>query len=239
MRRSASIPRRSILAVLLPLAALAAGTAPAAGQTLADYDYDQLTFRGVGLGGGYLWSDRIEDTEHFTLRVDLGYLGPGVRIAPSITYWSSELADAEIEELATQLSQRTGTVITPERLGPIQWSDISLAVDGHFVWSTPIGVLTYIGTGLGLHALNGRGPAVDDTFVEALLDDVTVGVNGLVGLELEPVDRLRVFVEGRYTAMNSLIYSTVRGGLQVMLSQGRAEVGAVPPAPPPAGRTAP
>lgn len=229
MRRSGSTPRR-LTGLLLGL--LLAGAAPVGAQTLADYDYDQLSFRGLGLGAGYLWSDRIEDTEHFSIRMDLGYLGPGVRIVPAVSYWSSQLAESEIRELATQLSLRTGTVIPPETLGPIEWSDISLSVDGHFVWSTPFGVLTYVGLGFGVHALNGQGPAVDDTFVEDLLDDFTAGANGMVGIEIEPVDRLRFYVEGRYTAMSSLLYGGVLAGVQVMFSQGNAEVGAV--APPPA-----
>lgn len=232
MRRSALTIHLGILAAALG-ALLGPGRAPAHAQTLADYDYDNLTFRGVGLGAGYLWSDRISDTQELTLRIDLGYMGPGVRIVPSVTYWASELADPEIDELATRLSQQTGAAITGADLGPIEWSDLSMAVDGHFVWSTPFGMLTFVGTGLGLHSLNGRGPAVDDTFVEGLLDDITVGVNGIVGLEFEPANRVRVFAEGRYTAMSSLRFAAVRGGVQIMLSSGNAEVGAVaPPAEP-------
>ena len=237
MRRSVSESKLPFLLRAAALAVCAAGTATAASaQTLADYDYDQLTFRGVGLGFGFLWSDQIEDTEQYSLRVDLGYLGPGVRIVPGITYWKSEVAFAEIQELANQLSARTGSVIPAEQLAPIEWSDLALDVDAHFVWSTPLGVLTYIGTGLGLHALNGQGPAVDDTFVEDLLDDVTVGINGIVGLEIETSDALRVFGEGRYTAMSSLRYATLRGGVQIMFSRGDVEVGAAEPAPPVTGR---
>lgn len=234
--------RRSVLTLGLGTltatlgAIVAPGTAtPAHAQTLADYDYDQLTFRGVGLGAGYLWSDRIEDTQEYTLRVDLGYLGPGVRIAPSLSYWSSKMDQSEIDQLAAQLSQRTGTTITGSDLGPIDWGDLSLALDGHFVWSTPFGFLTFVGTGLGLHSLNGRGPAVDGTFVEDLMDDITVGVNGIAGVELEPADRIRVFGEARYTIMSSLRYGVVRAGAQIMLSRGNAEVGAVPAPPAPDG----
>ena len=221
MRRTVLHPR---LATVLGLAAaLALGAGPAAGQTLADYDYEHLTFRGVGLAGGYLWSDRVEDTEQYSLRVDLGYLGPGIRIVPSIGYWSSQIEQADIDSLAARLG------ILPSELGPIEWSDISLAVDAHLVWSAPLGLLPFVGVGAELHALNGRGPAVDDTFVEDLLDDITAGVNGIAGVELEPVSRLRIFVEGRYTVMNSLQYGAVRAGVQVMFSRGDVEVGAAPP----------
>ena len=233
MRHAAFNPRLPLLAATLALVAALGAASPAAGQTLADYDYDQLTFRGLGLGAGYLWSPRIEDTEQYSLRIDLGYLGPGVRMIPSISYWSSEVEAGEIAELADRLGIPTAD------LGVIEWSDISLSLDSHFVWSTPLGFLTYLGVGVGLHALNGQGPAIDDTFIEDLLDDVTAGVTGIAGIEFEPVRRLRFFVEGRYTAMTSLRFTTVRGGVQVMFSRGNAEVGVVPPAPDPGPGRAP
>lgn len=216
------------------LAALAAhafaGAAPA--QTLADYDYEYLRFRGVGADIGYIWATKVTNTQQYSLRLDLGYLGPGVRIIPSISYWQSRLKQEELDDLATRLGQQTGATIDGGDLGPIEWSDLSLSVDGQFVWNTPINVLTFVGGGLGFHALNGQGDAVDDTFVEDLLDDIAVGASALAGVEFEPVDRLRVYAEGRYTAMNSLQYLSARAGLQFMFFPDRSvEVGAVVPAP--------
>ena len=232
MRRRVPGPRLLLTAALLGGAALLASPAAGAAQTLADYDYDHLTFRGVGLGGGYLWSGRVENTELYTLRIDLGYLGPGIRMVPSFGYWASELQREEIDSLAGQLQ------IPSSRLGTIEWSDISFSVDTHLVWTAPLGIFTFIGAGLGLHALNGQGPAVEGTFVEDLMDDFTVGVNGIAGFEFEPIRRVRVFAEGRYTALNSLRYASARGGVQIMFSYGDAQVGVAPapPAPPAPGR---
>ena len=225
---------RRPLSLLLAVLGIGFAAGEARGQTLADYDYVNLTFRAFGLGAGYMWSDRITDTEHYTVRFDLGYLGPGIRIVPSVTYWDSEIEEAELDDLATRISQQTGVAIQGSDIGPVEWSDISLDVDAHFVWSVPFGLLTFVGAGAGLHALNGRGAAVDDTFVEDLLDDITLGVNGIAGFEFEPINRIRIFVEGRYTAMSSLRYATARGGAQIMLSRGNVEVGAVPAPPAPA-----
>ncbi len=227
MRRIHSMLRLSILAGALGLLALGSAR-PAGAQTLADYDYVHLRFRGVGFDVGYLWSDRIQDTQRYTLRIDLGYLGPGVRIVPSVSYWSSQVEGGSLQEWADRLNQQTGSSLTGSDLGPIRWSDLSVTVDGQFVWSVPFGVFTYVGLGAGVHALNGRGPAVDDTFVEDLLDDFTAGVDGLLGAELELGDRLRVYAEGRYTAMTSLQYGSLRAGVQIMFSRGNAEVGAAP-----------
>lgn len=226
--------RRSLLVLGLGLA-LSAG--PATGQTLADYDYEDLEFRGLGLAGGYIWPDKALNADEFSLRVDLGYLGPGVRIIPSVSYWSSEFTDEQLDELANRLSEQTGATVDGQDLGPVEWSDLALSVDGHFVWNTPVNVLTYAGAGLGFHALNGQGAAIDDTFVEDLLDAITLGASAIGGLEFEPVDRFRIYGEGRYTMMNSIQFLSVRAGLQVMFSTGKdVGVGAVPA--PPADRPA-
>ncbi len=220
----------------LLLAALLGAAAPASGQSLADYDYEHLAFRGLGVDFGYLWAERVRDTETFGVRLDLGYLGPGVRIVPSLGYWASEFTRAELDALATRMNEQTGGFIQGSDLEPIEWSDISLSLDAHFVWNTPIRVLTFIGGGAGLHALNGQGNAVDDTFVEDLLDSITAGLNALAGLEFQPVPRLRVYAEGRYTALNSIQYLQARGGLQLMFDvDDGVDVGAVVPPPPVGG----
>lgn len=219
--------RRTLL-----MAALLGAAAPAPAQTLADYDYENLALRGIGLDVGYLWSDKIRDTERFGIRLDLGYVGPGLRIVPSFSYWSSEFTRAELDQLALRINQSTGGFIQGSDLEPIKWSDLSLSLDGQFVWNTPLQVLTFIGVGGGLHALNGSGGAVDDTFVEDLLDSITAGVSALAGLELQPVSRIRVYAEGRYTALNSIQYLSAKGGLQLMFNVDQDVVGAtVPPAP--------
>lgn len=206
---------------------------PAAAQSLEDYDYEDLRFRGLGLDIGYIWPDKVESTEMYSVRLDLGYLGPGVRIIPSISYWSSRLTGEELDQMADRINNLTGGSIQGSDLGPIEWSDISLSVDGHFVWNTPIDVLTWAGAGLGFHALNGSGQAVDDTFVEDLLDAISAGFALLAGAEVEPVDRLRVYGEGRYTIMNSIHYPSLRAGVQLMFSSGVGlTAGAAAPVPP-------
>lgn len=221
--------RRLILALGLTIAAT-----PAAAQTLADYDYENLEFRGIGLDLGHLWADRVRNTAMYSVRLDLGYLGPGVRIAPSLSYWSSEFNLDELDVLAARLSDATGVIgLTGEDLAPIRWSDLSLSLDGHFVWQTPIDVLAFAGAGFGLHALNGQGAAIEGTFVEDLLDSIAAGLALIGGAEFEPVPRWRVYGEGRYTIMNSIQYLTVSGGLQFMITQGTGvPVGMAAPAPP-------
>ena len=57
-------------------------------QELADYDYENLSFRGISFDVGYLYADKVEDTRTLGVRFDLGFLGPGFRLMPGVTYWS-------------------------------------------------------------------------------------------------------------------------------------------------------
>jgi opacity protein-like surface antigen len=207
--------------LLMPTAARA--------QSLADYDYENLTFRGIGFDVGYIWPDRVEPTQMWSLRLDLGYLGPGVRIAPTLSMWSSRLRQVEIDRLADRLSalpalQERGVVLTGADLGDIDWSDFVLGLDAHAVWTAPLDIVTFVGAGLGLHALNGRGDAIDGTFVEGLLDSVTAGFAVLAGVELQPLPLLRVYGEARYTFVSDVRYPGLRIGAALMLPQRGAPI---------------
>lgn len=210
--------RRLILVVLVLLAS--ATTARA--QTLADYDYEHLSFQGLSFDVGYVWPNKVESTERYGLRFDLGFLGPGVRITPSITYWDSKLKATELHRLATRLSRlpairSQGFAIRASDLGVIRWSDLSINLDGHFAWDTDLGVMTYLGGGVGIHKLNGRGDLIDGTFIEDLLDAVTAGLTANGGLEFEPIDRLRIYGEASYTVLSYLRYPALKFGAAFML----------------------
>ncbi len=191
-------------------------------QSAADYDYTNLTFRGIGLDWGYIWPSKVVATPTYTLRADLGYLGPGVRISPSVSYWRSTIRTRELARLAGQLNRLPalrdrGVAIQPGELGEISWSDLSVSLDAHLVWTTPINLFTYIGAGVGLHALNGNGRAVESTFVEDLLDSVSGAVAFMAGLETQPFPRLRLYGEGRFTLVSDLKYPGLRIGGALML----------------------
>lgn len=201
--------------------ALAAHT-PAAAQTLADYDYDNLSFRGAGFDVGYVWPTKVNATEAYSLRFDLGFLGPAVRIVPSITYWRSELKRSELERFAERLEQlptlsEQNVTIDPDDFGAVKWSDVSLAIDAQMVWTAPFDIYTYVGAGVGLHVLRGTGGAIEETFVEDLLDATTAGVALSAGLEYEPVRPLRLYGEARYTAVTDVSYPGIRLGAALML----------------------
>lgn len=210
--------RRPLLAALL----LAAAPMGAAAQGLADYDYENLTFRGAGFDYGYIWPSKVAATPLYSVRIDLGYLGPGVRIVPTIAYWSSHFRRGELERVADRLAQlpvlrAQGVAITAADLGTIELSDVSLGVDVHMLWTTPLDVFTYVGGNLGVHALNGRGDAIADTFIEDLLDSTNAGGAIMAGAEYQLLPRLRVYGEARYTLLNDVRYPGLRAGFALML----------------------
>ena len=134
---------RAVIAAMLA-AVLATSMAPweARGQDLADYDYENLSFRGVSFEVGYLFADNVKNTETLGVRFDLGFLGPGFRLMPGVTYWESRMAQPQVEEFEARL----GTLIEDQGgivplggfdLGVIERSDIVLGLDGHYVWAVP------------------------------------------------------------------------------------------------------
>ena len=203
------------------LAGMLLAASAGSGQDLADFDYENLSFRGFGAEWGYIWPDRVEPTQSFGARMDLGYLGPGLRIIPSVHYWSSRFKASEVRELEDRVQSLIVSQIDVPAptvdLGVIDWSDLELAVDAQVVWRIPYGVLSFMGLGAGAHMLNGAGPAIDGTFIEDLLDSVSAGFNVHGGLEVPVVDRFRLHGQARYEMLGDLRYTQVRLGGQFMI----------------------
>lgn len=198
------------------------GARPVAAQGLADFDYENLSFRGVAMDVGYIIPSRVESTTSFGVRADLGFLGPGVRITTGLSRWSSFLTREEVGRLESQLErliedqrEGEGEPISVD-LGRISWSDVALSTDAHVIWQVPFGVLTYTGLGATAHVLRGGGAAIEDTFVEDLLDSVRAGINAHAGLELPVHRRLRLLGEVRYELLENLSYVQLRAGGQIM-----------------------
>jgi opacity protein-like surface antigen len=201
-------------------------------QGIANYDYENLSFRGVGLDIGRIWPNKVQSTEAYHVRFDLGFLGPDVRVVPSVGYWRSTFKAEELRRLATQLNrlpalQNRPDTITAADLGKIDWSDFSLSVDAQFVWTIPGGVYTYAGLGVGLHLLNGKGDLIANTLWENLLDSVTAGGAAMAGAEVPVTSSFRVFGEVRYTLLSDVRYPGLRVGGMYMLptSQSGAVTG--------------
>ncbi len=194
---------------------------PGAAQDLAAYDYDELSFRGMGIWGGGVWPNRVEQTGIIGLRADFGYAGPGLRVIATGGYWSSQMKQSEVDELSRRVEELVdeqappGTPPSSVDLGTIEWSDFLVGLDAHFVWAVPFDLLTYAGAGFSAHLTNGSGSSIDGTFVEDLIDSFAAGANVHTGIEYLLSDRFRIFAEGRYEMQADLRYPELRGGFTV------------------------
>lgn len=194
--------------------------APASGQDVADIDYEYLSFRGIGPEFGHIWPDRVEPTQTYGFRVDMGYAGAGLRVTPSLTYWRSRLEQAEVDEFADRVSDlvvaRTGGARPNLDLGTIDYQDIAIGLDAHVVWEVPFDLLTFGGLGVTAHIIDGDGAVIQGTFVENLLDTVEPGFNLHFGAEYPVTNGMRLYTVGRYEVMPDLRYFQLRAGWQVM-----------------------
>jgi hypothetical protein len=198
-------------------AAVLGGAGEASAQDLSQYDYENLSFRGVMLESGYMWADNVENTEVFGLKFDLGFLGPGFRLVSGVSYWESQMATKEVRRFETQLDNlivAQGGAAPPGGfdLGTVDREDVSISLDGSYVWAIPAKFFFYTGLGISGHFLNGSGPGVDGTFVEDLLDSVSAGVNLNAGLEYPITDRVRLYGGSKVEVLGDLKYFELRFG---------------------------
>jgi opacity protein-like surface antigen len=230
MRRTSRLTRPAAAAALL-LALPAAARA----QDMADYDYENLVLSGVGVHLSEIFPTRSEPTLGLNVRVDLGLLGPNVRITPGVTFWSSRLRDGEVERMEERIeaSCDNGGVPCPGvELGELEISDLSLDLDAHFLWATDYAIEPYAGAGVSLHLLNGSGDFIEDTFVEDLLDAIAPGFNVVGGLELPVTENLRVLGEARGVLTGNVRYVSIGiGGAWRFPPQLQRPVMPPPPAP--------
>jgi hypothetical protein len=139
-----------------------------------------------------------------------------------VTYWSSHFRASELDRLASQINRipkfrDSGVTLTQADLGDIKWSDLAVGIDAHMMWTTPVGVYTYVGAGAGVHVLNGQGTFIENTFIEDLLDSTSAAVSIMGGLEAQPLPRFRFYGEARYTIVSELRYPELRIGAALML----------------------
>jgi hypothetical protein len=156
------------------------------------------------------------------LRLDLGLIGPRIRIVPAARFWSSSLQESEVERLADQIllvCERQVDASCPDDLdlGEVRLSDLELSTDAHLLLFPDRVISPYAGFNLGLHLLNGRGDFIDDTFVEDLLDTVAPGLGSMIGIDAQLGAALRVGAEARFMLGSDVRYVSISAGGTWML----------------------
>tara|TARA_B100000676_G_C18043981_1_gene826755 strand:+ start:669 stop:1382 length:714 start_codon:yes stop_codon:yes gene_type:complete len=203
--------------LLLPIVA----TGSLKGQELADYDYEKLAFRGISVEYGNILFKTYEETEVYSVKLDLGFLGPGVRMATRASYWSSEMVLEELVSFESSLNTMIlaqGGVLPGNGLeiGSIKRDDMSVSVEADYVWRIPLGMLLSTGLGASAHLVNGTTQIPDDTFLNGLLDSFTAGFNVHSGLEYLVTDRIRLYGDSRIGLAGNVRFFQFGGGLTIL-----------------------
>lgn len=157
-------------------------------STLEQFTYDSVGFRGIQVGVGAMWSNKVETTAQYSLQVHLGEIAPKVRFMLGASYFKADLTDEEISRLEAGILQLvddpSGTATVD--LGQVKWQDIAFAGDVQYLilgggarrWQP------YVGGGFSFHFRNGSGDRISGTVVEDNLDQLQIGLDLTAGTDV-------------------------------------------------------
>ncbi len=186
-------------AVAAAVALLAPGVVrPAVAQNLEEYDYANLGVRALGAEVLYVDASQNEGTFGLGAKLDLGFLGPGVRVVPRFGVWNADVEGSDVEELERQLEEVSELEPGSINLGAIERSAYVFGADLQYIAAISR-VSPYIGAGIDIYALNDDGNAIRGTFLDDLV--VTAGVSAVGGLQVAVSPNWSVFGEFRATAV--------------------------------------
>ncbi len=219
-----AIGRSGGLAVGLAAALGTAGPPDLSAQAvLEQFSYDNLRLSGVQLDLGMLGSDELRGALVGGLRLDYGQIAPRVRVLLGLSYFA---ADFDGEARARFEQRIRDFVIDPSgddtiRVGPIRWSDLIADLDLQYVLPQGSGLTTYIGLGFGVHLRNGRGGAIEGTFIEDALDGISAALNATIGAEVTFTPSWCFTLDGRGVISSDLSTVSLRGGVMYRFGRGR------------------
>jgi hypothetical protein len=181
---------------------------------LEQFSYDNLRLSAVQLDIGPLGGNNIKGTTTGGVRLDYGFIAPKIRVLLGLSYFEAQFsADAQrrFKERLDSLVQDPTNDFTIN-LGRITLSDVAGDLDLQYVLPQGRAVTVYLGVGVGVHLRNGSGTAINGTFVEDALDEITAGLNGTLGAEVGS-RRWRFTIEGRGMVSSGLSTLSVRTGV--------------------------
>jgi len=147
------------------------------------------------------------------MRFDYGRIAPHVRVLLGLSYFKADFSSAA----RARFEQRLDSVVNPTRkdtinLGRITWSDVAGDVDLQYVLPQGHAVTAYMGIGIGAHIRHGSGPAINGTFVQDALNEITAGLNGTIGAEIG-AKRWRFTIDARGVLSSGLSTVSLRTGV--------------------------
>lgn len=204
-------------------AALTGWARPLAAQAILEqFSYENLRPSAVQFDLGPLGGSNIRGALTGGARLDYGFIAPHVRVLLGVSYFKAAFSSAAIARFEQRLRS---VVIDPTRddtinLGRLTWSDVTGDVDLQYVLPQGHTVTMYLGVGLGAHIRHGSGAAINGTFVQDALNEITAGLNGTIGTEIG-ARRWRVTLDGRGVLSSGLSTASLRVGLMYRWAGGR------------------
>jgi hypothetical protein len=185
------------------------------GQSLLNqFSYDNLTPSAIQFDIGPLGGNNIRGTLTGGVRLDYGRIAPHVRVLLGLSYFKADFssaARARFEERLKSIVHDPDSNYTID-LGRITWSDLTGDVDLQYVLPQGHAVTAYMGVGIGAHLRHGSGPAIEGTFVQDALDEITAGLNGTIGAEIGAT-HWRITLDARGVLSSGLSTVSLRTGV--------------------------
>jgi opacity protein-like surface antigen len=190
---------------------------------LDQFSYDNLRLSGIQVDVGPLGASKLKGAIVGGVRLDYGRIAPRVRVLLGLSYFRSEFdndARARFEQRIRALVNDPDSNFTVN-VGRIFWSDLTGDLDLQYVFPQGRGVTTYVGAGASVHLRNGSGGAINGTFVEDALDEISAGFNATVGVEFHLSRGWRFTLDGRGVISSGLSTVSLRSGIMYRLGAAR------------------
>ncbi len=202
--------------VVLGLVLLSGGSTVglSAQGVLEQFSYDNLKPSALQVDVGPLGGSNIRGTLTGGLRLDYGLIAPHVRVLLGLSYYKANFSSAARARFEQRLKS---VVIDPTgddtiNLGRVTWSDVTGDVDLQYILPQSRTVTAYLGVGIGAHLRHGSGAAINGTFVQDALNEITAGLNGTIGTEIG-AGRWRLTLEGRGVLSSGVSTASLRTGV--------------------------
>src|SRR2546430_11999251 len=181
---------------------------------LSQFSYDNLKPSALQRDVGPLGGNNIRGAFTGGVRLDYGFIAPHVRVLLGVSYFKADFGSAARARFEQRLKS---VVVDPSgddtiKLGSITWSDVTGDVDLRSALPQGHAVTVYMGIGLGAHFRHGSGAAINGTFVQDALNEITAGLNGTLGTEFG-AKRWRFTLDARGVLSSGLSTVSLRSGV--------------------------
>ena len=181
---------------------------------LEQFSYQNLKPSAIQFDIGPLGGTNVRGALTGGVRMDYGLIAPHIRVLLGVSYFKADFSSTARARFEQRLKS---VVVDPAgddtiNLGRVTWSDVTGDVDLQYVLPQGRAVTAYMGIGIGAHIRHGSGPAINGTFVQDALNEITAGLNGTIGTEVG-ARHWRVTFDARGVLSSGLSTVSLRTGV--------------------------